>query len=193
MENDDENCCKMSKRIVEPKVKLDWHSDSEDEENRKTTSSYINEPEHKRKMLELIQKEMDEARRRVEVDEFGDFSRSRYGRKPPTNEFLVQREPKLFTVDEKTLGRDEIRATRMQYTMSTQNLVNPSAQKIEWAARKFGISAWPKPLQTKNGSSFSPRSSQMFAASTYGLPKTINYHHGFSQSQKQRMSSKFKL
>jgi hypothetical protein len=65
-------------------------------------------------MLELIQKEMDEARRRVEVDEFGDFSRSRYGRKPPTNEFLMQREPKLFTVDEKTLGRDETRHGFMQ-------------------------------------------------------------------------------
>ena len=72
----------------------------------------------------------------------------------------------------------------MQYTMSTQNLVNPSAQKIEWAARKFGISAWPRPLQTKNGSSFSPMSSQMFASSTYGFPK-INYRRGFGQSQKQ--------
>jgi hypothetical protein len=41
--------------------------------------------------------------------QFGDSSRSRYGRKPPTNEFLMQLEPKLFTVGEKNLGRDEIR------------------------------------------------------------------------------------
>lgn len=35
--------------------------------------------DYKREMLALIQNEMDEAKKKVQIDEFGDFRCSRYG------------------------------------------------------------------------------------------------------------------
>lgn len=74
------------------------------------TPSYIREPKHKREMLALIQKEMDAARQREEIDEFGNFGCSRYGKNTffPSH-YRLRRDPRVFTVDENSLDEEETR------------------------------------------------------------------------------------